>query len=128
MPSFVLLKANTTFIKQCRGIAVENIRTTNWCCYISENLIKINPGNNVILHKPNVSMECGKSGYDIKFSCKRCLKPGYDPGQNCSECLKPGHDPDKNCNECSSLAMTLGKIAVNASSLAMILNRTVMNA
>ena len=105
---------------------MENIHTTDWCCYIEDNPIKISAGNNVIVNKPNISTECENSGYDIKSSCKgclpgynieqncseclpefdpeqncsECLKPGYDPEQNCSECLKPGYDPDKNCLVC----------------------------
>ena len=86
------------YFTQCTGVAVENIHNTNWCCYMYENPIKVNPGNDVILNKPNISTECENSGYDIKSSCKGCL-PGYNIEQNCSGCL-PGYDADKNCDEC----------------------------
>ena len=78
---------------------MENIHLTNWCCYITDNPIKFNPGNDTILHKSSISTECGNSGYDIKSSCRECLKHGHDPDKNCSECLF-GYNAKSSCTQC----------------------------
>ena len=89
-----------SYFTQFTGVVIETILWPTWYCLITDNLIKILPGNNVILHKPNISTKCKNSGYDVKSSCKGCRLLRYDPEQKCSECLKPGYNPNKNCGEC----------------------------
>ena len=101
-----------SFLKQCTGVALEDKNLTNWCCYITDNPIKINPGNGAILTKSNVSIECGNSGYDIKSSCSECLKQGYDPDKNCSECLF-GYNAKSNCTKCIENGLWDGEFVIS---------------